>query len=390
MNRRYTRLRLPAVTRDRAAEHRADRVARGERPAVDGRVAEARAPIGLGLGSGEPLPVAELGYFERRLGADLSAVRVHPGAAVATALNANAFAAGRDIGLAPGRFRPGTREGRRLLGHELAHVLEQGASGCPALQLDGPPRPGEPELKLPDQEAAASAEAVGGGLETMAGVAKEDPVIKEKVIKPFEDYAKARFEALPGEAQGTLIGGSIAMYGGFLAAMLSNPQGRAFLSDFNLATPLTLVPYGTIDNLRFILPAACGAPVIFGGRLKGDDWLRLALGKAGDKNQFAPTMAVDFTWRYDPAAGDLSLSGSKLDIGLLPGLNLSAGAGVGLSWPTPATGPTGGTAWSMQSLPEGDPHIGPRGYGAFISLDLTQLPLVPPWLRFQLGGKPEK
>ena len=44
MSRRLTRARLPAPTRDRGAEHRAERVAHGERPAVGGRVVEARAP----------------------------------------------------------------------------------------------------------------------------------------------------------------------------------------------------------------------------------------------------------------------------------------------------------------------------------------------------------
>ena len=131
MPRRLIRARLPAPTRDRGAEHRAERVAHGEHPTVGGRVVEARAPAGmirgLALGPGEPLPTAERGYFESRLGADLSAVRIHPGAAAATHLRANAFTVGRDIGLAPGRFRPGTREGRLLLAHELAHVVQQGA-----------------------------------------------------------------------------------------------------------------------------------------------------------------------------------------------------------------------------------------------------------------------
>ncbi|WP_295578906.1 DUF4157 domain-containing protein [uncultured Lamprocystis sp.] len=384
MPRRLIRARLPLPTHDHGAEHRAERVAHGERPSPGGRVPATRAPAALGLGPGQPLPAAELGYFQRRLGADLSAVRIHPGSNAAAALAANAFASGRDIGLAPGRFRPGTREGRRLLGHELAHVLEQGASGVQAVQLDGPPRPGEPELKLPDKEAAATSDAVGGGLETVVDVATQQP----SLMDPLKAYAEAKWNQLPADAQAGVAVGGIAMYGTFLAGMLSSAKGRALLSDFNLATPLAVVPYGTIDEVRFILPPTGEGPIIFGGRLKGDDWLRLAFGKA--KDQFAPTLGIDLTWRYDPGSDSLGLSGGKVDLGLMPGLNLSAGAGVGLSWPTPVTNPNGAPAWSMQRLPETGPSMGPAGFGAFISVDLTQLPLVPPWLRLQLGGAPEK
>ena len=314
---------------------------------------------GLALGPGEPLPTAERGYFERRLGTDLSAVRVHPQADTAKDLTANAFTAGRDIGFAPGRYRPGTREGRRLIGHELAHVLEQGARGTAALQLDGPPSPAAPELKLPDKEAGGAAEAVGGGLSTLKDVATEDPVIKAGVIDPLKAYAEAKWNRLPGDEQAAVAVGGIALYGTFLAGMLSSAKGRAVLSDFNLATPLVLVPYGTIDELRFILPPAGSGPVIFGGRLKGDDWLRLALGTP--KDQFAPTLGVDFTWRYDPAADRVGLSGGKIDLGLLPGLNLQAGAGVGLRWPTPVTDPSGAPAWSMQRLPGDRAEYGTGG-----------------------------
>lgn len=81
-----------------------------------------------------PVPTRDRLYFERRLGADLSGVRLHPDAPAADALGARAFAAGRDIGFARGLFQPGTDGFRATLGHELGHVLQQGAEG-PAVQL---------------------------------------------------------------------------------------------------------------------------------------------------------------------------------------------------------------------------------------------------------------
>jgi hypothetical protein len=97
-------------------------------PAERGAPAASRpgaAPADLGLGAGQSLPTPERDYFERRLGIDLSPVRLHPDAAAAVGMGARAFTAGRDIGLAPGQWRPGTLGFRHALGHELTHVAQQ-------------------------------------------------------------------------------------------------------------------------------------------------------------------------------------------------------------------------------------------------------------------------
>lgn len=108
----------------REAERAAHAVPKG------GHQSEAPGPSELGLGSGQRLPAPEQGYFERRLGTDLSSVQVHPDAAAATQMGARAFTAGRDIGLAPGQWRPGTLGFRHLLGHELSHVAQQADGGA--------------------------------------------------------------------------------------------------------------------------------------------------------------------------------------------------------------------------------------------------------------------
>lgn len=65
------------------------------------------------------------GYFESRLGGGLGAVRVHAGVPAVAAAGAKAVTIGRHIGFAPGRFAPETASGRALIGHELAHALQQ-------------------------------------------------------------------------------------------------------------------------------------------------------------------------------------------------------------------------------------------------------------------------
>jgi hypothetical protein len=43
----------------------------------------------------------------------------------ARAVNAQAYTLGRDIVFGEGRYKPGTNEGRRLIAHELTHVVQQ-------------------------------------------------------------------------------------------------------------------------------------------------------------------------------------------------------------------------------------------------------------------------
>ncbi len=97
-------------------------------------------------GGGQPLPRSERGFFETRFGADLSSVRVHKdvqAARAAQSVNARAFTLGRDVVFAAGEYAPDSFSGRKLLAHELTHVIQQtGGSGSAARSHDsnGPDR----------------------------------------------------------------------------------------------------------------------------------------------------------------------------------------------------------------------------------------------------------
>lgn len=93
------------------------------------------APRALRLDAGERLPADVRAYFEPRFKADFSDVRLHrgaAGAAAADALDAEAFTHGTHIAMGAGRFAPSTSAGRQLLGHELAHVVQQRRGGQPS------------------------------------------------------------------------------------------------------------------------------------------------------------------------------------------------------------------------------------------------------------------
>ena len=80
--------------------------------------------------SGRPLEPALRGDMEQRFGHDFSRVRVHTDAAAhesAHAVGALAYTVGDRMVFANGQFQPQASSGRRLLAHELTHVVQQGA-----------------------------------------------------------------------------------------------------------------------------------------------------------------------------------------------------------------------------------------------------------------------
>lgn len=77
---------------------------------------------------GQPLPGTERRFFEQRFGADFSHVRIHnnPGAArMAKSINARAFTQGSDVVFGKDEYAHGTNSCRRLIAHELTHVIQQ-------------------------------------------------------------------------------------------------------------------------------------------------------------------------------------------------------------------------------------------------------------------------
>lgn len=90
------------------------------------------------LGSGRPLEAALRARMEERFAASFDDVRIHTDSGAgdqARRYGARAYTRGSDIVFGAGQYSPGTAHGRRLLAHELAHVLQQqrgaGLSGVP-------------------------------------------------------------------------------------------------------------------------------------------------------------------------------------------------------------------------------------------------------------------
>lgn len=92
-------------------------------------------------GGGKPLSETTRAFFEPHLGEDLSHVRVHTDATAAEtakSINARAFTVGRDVAFGAGEYAPETSEGKRLLAHELTHVVQQDANQKNLLETTEP------------------------------------------------------------------------------------------------------------------------------------------------------------------------------------------------------------------------------------------------------------
>ena len=78
--------------------------------------------------AGSPLEAGLRQDMERRFDFDFSRVRVHHDVEAeqsARDVNANAYTVGHHVVFGEGRFAPDTHEGRRLVAHELTHVVQQ-------------------------------------------------------------------------------------------------------------------------------------------------------------------------------------------------------------------------------------------------------------------------
>jgi hypothetical protein len=85
--------------------------------------------------AGSPMDAATRDFMEAKFGRDFGDVRIHTGSTAgqsARAVDALAYTLGSNVVFRSGEYSPGTESGRRLLAHELTHVIQQTGSGTAA------------------------------------------------------------------------------------------------------------------------------------------------------------------------------------------------------------------------------------------------------------------
>jgi hypothetical protein len=120
--------RLCTECEEEAVQRKAESTAAGVQGGWALREPEAKVNA---VSGGQPLTSEQRAFFEPRFGADFSSVRIHTGHSADTAaraVGAYAYTRGSDIVFRQDPYHPDTQSGRRLLAHELTHVVQQGAA----------------------------------------------------------------------------------------------------------------------------------------------------------------------------------------------------------------------------------------------------------------------
>jgi len=141
-------------------------------------------------GKGQPLSAEVRAFMEPRFGVDLGGVRVHTGGEavqLTQALKAQAFTHGQDVYFGAGKYDPGTDAGKRLLAHELTHVVQQSGGRLQRRAAQVVSLSTTPEMMLQRLMTREEVEERGGSPSWKAKIARSS---YKRILKSLEKYAK--------------------------------------------------------------------------------------------------------------------------------------------------------------------------------------------------------
>ena len=157
-------------------------------------------------GAGSQIEPSTRRKMEQAFGADFSGVRVHNDGAAqenAAALDAEAATHGQDIYLGPGAPSQQSAEGRRLIAHELAHVVQQQRSG--QVSSSTVSKPGDAFEAEADRAAAA---ATAGQRPHLTATGTVPGVQRQPIDDPLRKLLdKALEEGISYSDKGWVVGG---------------------------------------------------------------------------------------------------------------------------------------------------------------------------------------
>lgn len=195
--------------------------------------------------SGQPLPAQARSFFEPRFGRDFGNVKIHTNslaAKSADSINALAYTSGNNIAFNQNQFSPDTEKGKKLLAHELTHVVQQGntsetqnstnASSSIIQRTPTPETPGSP--------VAVPATTTGRATVTPATEADVRQMVNDAtqmLVRSVEFYQLARVDDATVERVLTSWIQMATIYPDLIASRLNNDDVllQAFKSAFNNA-----------------------------------------------------------------------------------------------------------------------------------------------------------
>jgi hypothetical protein len=135
--------------------------------------------------SGQALDPATRAFMEPRFGHDFGSVRIHSddkAAESARAVDSLAYTFGKEIVFGSGQYTPGTTEGRKLIAHELTHVVQQSIPAGPQVV---------PGASGVESEALRSSSEIAAGRRASARIPTATGIQRQKDPNPLDDKAKA-------------------------------------------------------------------------------------------------------------------------------------------------------------------------------------------------------
>lgn len=280
MGREGVRVAAPNSSAERAADPMSSKAM--SRPAKDGcscgvcaNCAAKRPRTATSSGGGQALDAGTLAYLQPRFGYDFGNVRIHDSsiaAESARALGARAFTAGTNIVFNRGEYSPATEQGRRLLAHELAHVVQQGGRVAPVIFRSATNTGGAPAPQSGSGSTTAGAKGTRALAVDVLAAENPDSFLVQAAarnigvdirVRSIEDMA-TQLEALTGGArcvsrlsifnhanpsiQGVAGGGHIKQPGG--------GKVQQDVTGFSLAYLLNNADRSTVNRLRHLLCCA--------------------------------------------------------------------------------------------------------------------------------------
>jgi Domain of unknown function (DUF4157) len=153
---------------------------------------------------GQPLDAMTRATNQRLFGQDFGHVRLHTDADAAEsahALRARAYTVGRHIVFGRGQFAPATRDGRQLLAHELAHVIQNRGNADPA-STDVEPAHGAAEAEAARAGSLVRVGLPPGAIHRQTGNISLTPT--STAIEPLITYGAADWVVTDAEERSVL------------------------------------------------------------------------------------------------------------------------------------------------------------------------------------------
>jgi hypothetical protein len=179
---------------------------------------------------GQAIEGSTKSFMESRFGYDFSKVQIHDSSLAhesAADIHALAYTNGNHVAFAKDQYRPSTDEGKKLLAHELTHVIQQSATSNLLIQR-------APETWLRGQGTGVAASSPGGAVHDLG-----DGLYLTNSPDVASQYASIRAASLKGSSPEVLSGNFERSDLGRVLDLTQNVQWQSFLSSKPVASGQT-------------------------------------------------------------------------------------------------------------------------------------------------------